>query len=278
MNARARELEAVARDMRATVLRMTHRAGVGHVGGSLSEMDILTALYFQVLRIDPERPAWPERDRFLLSKGHATPGLYTVLSRRGYFDGAWLDTFDEVDTRLQGHPDMHKCPGVDFSTGSLGQGLSVGIGLALAGRALGMDYRTFVLLGDGEAQEGQVWEALMYAAAMEVPNLVAVFDANGVQLAGSSAAMTGADRLERMLAGFGWRTLGCDGHSMAQLLDTLGSARAQSAAGPVAVVARTVKGKGVGFMEGKHQWHGRAPDREELALALRELEEAGSHG
>lgn len=269
------QLEALAREMRACVLRMTNRAGVGHVGGSLSEMDILAALYFGVMEVDPQNPAWEERDRFLLSKGHASPGLYTALAFRGYFPKAWLNSFDEVDTLLQGHPDMKKCPGVDYSTGSLGQGLSVGIGLALAGAALGKSYKTFVLLGDGEAQEGQVWEALMYAAAHKVKNLVAVFDANGVQLAGDSSGMTGAARLVAMLEGFGWPALACDGHDMAALAETLARARAQSEEGPVAVVARTVKGKGVSFMEGRWQWHGKAPNDEELAQALRELEGGG---
>ncbi len=266
------QLAVRAREMRAAMLRMTHRAGAGHVGGSLSEMDILTALYFGVMNVDPERPGWEDRDRFLLSKGHASPGFYTVLAHRGYFPIDWLNTFDEADSRLQGHPDMHKCPGADYSTGSLGQGLSVGIGFALAGKALGKSYKTFVLMGDGEAQEGQVWEALMYAAAHKVENLVAVFDTNGVQLAGSSEALTGADKLESMLRGFGWPVLACDGHDMPALAAALAEARAQSGAGPVAVLARTVKGKGVSFMEGRWQWHGKAPNAEELALALAELE------
>jgi transketolase len=259
-------------EMRKTILRMTNRAGAGHVGGSLSELEILTALYFSVMKIDPKNPGWPERDRFILSKGHASPGYYTVLANRGYFPLSTLDNFDNCGSPLQSHPDMHKCPGVDYSTGSLGQGISVALGMAIAAEKLQKDFTVFVLIGDGEAQEGQVWEALMFASANWVKKIVFIFDANNVQLAGTNKAGTDADSLIRKLEGFDIVTLEVNGNDLNLLVPVLEEAVAVSKDGPVAVVARTVKGKGVSFMEGSFQWHGKAPNNEELALALNELE------
>ena len=266
------ELRELTTEMRRTILRMTNKAGAGHVGGSLSELEILTALYFSVMNIDPKNPQWPDRDRFILSKGHASPGFYTVLATRGYFPLSLLDTFDNCDSKLQAHPDMHKCPGVDFSTGSLGQGVSVGLGMAMAAEKQKKDFTVFVLIGDGEAQEGQVWEALMYAAANWVKRIVFIFDANNVQLASINAAGTDADALVRKLEGFDMVTLDADGHALDKLIPALEEAVQISKEGPVALVARTTKGKGISFMEGTFQWHGKAPNDKELALALGELE------
>ena len=265
------ELSKLAVEMRKTILRMTNGAGAGHVGGSLSEVEILTALYFCVMKIDPENPDMGERDRFILSKGHASPGYYTALAYRGYFPLNLLDTFDSCDSVLQAHPDMHKCPGVDYSTGSLGQGVSVGIGMAVAAAKLNKDFTVFVLIGDGEAQEGQVWEALMFAAANCVKKIVFIFDANNVQLAAGNTAGTDDNALIRKLKGFDITTLDADGNDLNSLVPVLQKAAATSKNEPVAVVARTVKGKGVSFMEGDYQWHGKAPDNEELAKALSEL-------
>jgi len=265
-------LRQLTAQIRKTVLMMTNKAGAGHVGGSLSEIEILTALYNHVMKIDPNKPGWPERDRFILSKGHATPGYYTTLAYRGYFPISLLDTFDSCDSALQAHPDMHKCPGVDFSTGSLGQGVSVALGIAAAAEKLQKDFTVFVLIGDGEAQEGQVWEALMYASANWIKRIVFIFDANNVQLASANSAGTDADELVRKLEGFDIVTLDAVGNDLEKLIPVLEEAVEISTDGPVAVVARTVKGKGVSFMEGAYQWHGRAPNNEELALALGELE------
>jgi len=259
-------------EMRKTVLRMTNKAGAGHVGGSLSEIEILTALYFGIMKIDPENPTWPERDRFILSKGHSSPGYYTVLATRGYFPLDLLDTFDSCDSKLQAHPDMHKCPGVDFSTGSLGQGVSVAVGMAIAAEKLQKNFTVFVLIGDGESQEGQVWEALMFAAARWVKHIVFIFDANNVQLGSINNSGTDADALVRKLKGFDIVTLDVNGHDLYSLIPALEEAVHISKEGPVALVAHTVKGKGVSFMEGNFKWHGMAPNNEELAKALQELD------
>jgi len=264
-------LRELALEMRKTVLRMTNHAGAGHVGGSLSELEILVSLYFRVMKIDPENPQWPERDRFILSKGHASPGYYAVLANRGYFPVGLLDTFDSCDSKLQAHPDMRKCPGVDFSTGSLGQGVSVALGMAVAAEKLRKDFTVFVLIGDGEAQEGQVWEALMFAAANKVKQIVFIFDANNVQLGSINTAGTDADSLIRKLKGFDMAALDVNGNDLDLLVPALEEAVHAGKEGPVAVVARTVKGKGVSFMEGNFKWHGMAPNNEELAKALREL-------
>ena len=265
-------LTKLANEMRKTVLRMTNRAGAGHVGGSLSEMEILTALYFCVMKIDPKNPQWPERDRFVLSKGHSSPGYYTVLAQRGYFSPELLDNFDNCGSPLQSHPDMHKCPGVDYSTGSLGQGISVALGMAIAAEKLKKSFKVFTLVGDGEAQEGQVWEALMYAAANKVKNIVFIFDANNVQLASANTAGTDADALIRKLKGFDITTFDTDGNNFTALIPALEEAAAACGSAPAAVVARTVKGKGVSFMEGNFKWHGIAPNSEELEKALSELD------
>jgi transketolase len=268
-------LRAVSTNARRLVLETIHRAGMGHTGGSLSEIEILVALYFSVLRgLTPEAPDNPYRDRFILSKGHASAGFYTVLALRGYFPIEELRTFDQMHTRLQAHPDMRKTPGVDISTGSLGQGLSCGLGIALAAQRLPAQDRftTFTLLGDGESQEGQVWEAALCAGAASTPGLVAIVDCNGVQLASRTDTSLEAEKLCMRFSSFGWDAFTTDGHDMQTLPLALEDARNRSARGPVAVIARTVKGKGVSFMEGLPAWHGKAPDDREYALALAELE------
>ena len=265
-------IKALTTELRRDILTMTNFTQNGHVGGSLSEIDILTVLYNSVMKINPKDPDWPDRDRFLLSKGHASPGFYVTLANRGYFEKSELDTFDQVGSRLQAHPDMKKCPGIDFSTGALGQGLSLGIGMALGAAAQGKNFVTFVLIGDGEAQEGQVWEALMYGGAMKVKNIVAIFDNNGVQLSTKMSDSVDINPLVPKLTHFGWKVIDVDGHNVESLVETLTKARAESANSPVAVVANTIKGKGVSFMENKYAWHGKAPNDEELALALSELE------
>ncbi len=272
MNTDVQGLENQAKECRKNVLKMTNHVGAGHVGGSLSEIEILTALYFSVMDVDPKDPGKPGRDRFILSKGHCTPGFYSVLSARGYFDESLLYTFDQDGTCLQAHPDMHKCPGVDFSTGSLGQGLSIGIGIALAGVMRGYNFKTFVLIGDGESQEGQVWEALMYAGAKKVKNLIAVFDYNKVQLSSSMADNVNIDPLVDKLRAFRFKVVEAQGNNMDSILPALHTAKLLSESGPVAVIAHTKKGAGVSFMEGKFEWHGKAPNDQQLAEALAELD------
>ena len=266
------ELRGVAHELRMLVVKTVHHAANGHIGGSLSEVDILSALFFRIMNIDPDDANKSDRDRFILSKGHCTPGYYSTLARRGFFPVEELGHFDELGSRLQGHPDMHKTPGVDISSGSLGQGLSCGIGMALGNKADGIGFTTFVLMGDGELQEGQVWEAVLYAGAHRLPQLVAIVDCNGVQLSARTNDIMALEPLEAKWEAFGWTVLTCDGHDMTDLVKTLERAKNASTDGPVAVIAHTVKGKGVSFMEGKHEWHGKAPNDEEFRAAMAELE------
>jgi transketolase len=266
------DLKASALKIRRLILETTHHAGAGHTGGSLSMVEILTALYFRIMHIDPKNSKMEDRDRFILSKGHATPGYYSTLALRGYFPIDELQTFDSMGTRLQAHPDMNKCPGVDYSTGSLGQGLSIGTGMAMGGAAAGRDFYTFVLMGDGEQQEGQVWEAAMFAGKREVKRIVAIIDYNKVQLAGRTAETLDLEPLTEKWEAFNWKVLNCDGNDMSMVLDAIEKAAALSEQGPVVVIAHTIKGKGISFMENTPVWHGKAPNDDELALALVELE------
>lgn len=269
-----RELSEHARRIRRRILRLTSAKGVGHTGGSLSLAEILTVLYFHAMNIDPAAPQKPERDRLILSKGHATPGYYSALAERGYFGEEQLFAeYDEIDGHFQGHPDMRKTPGVDMSTGSLGQGLSIGIGLALGMQRRKLDARAYVLLGDGELQEGQLWEAFLYAGSHKVTRLVAIVDDNGLQLtAPTGDIMKTPAMLESAATAFGWSVLHCDGHDLPALVQTLDSAKALSNEGPCLVIAKTVKGKGISFIENRVEWHARACTPAELALALAELE------
>ncbi|HAG07678.1 MAG: Transketolase domain protein [Clostridia bacterium 62_21] len=264
-------LAARARVIRRHIIRMLGEAGSGHPGGSLSATEIVTALYFGVLRVDPARPDWPDRDRFVLSKGHACPVLYAALAERGFFPVEELLTLRRLGSRLQGHPDMRKLPGVEMSTGSLGQGLSAANGMALAARLDGRDYRVYVLLGDGETQEGQVWEAAMAAAHYRLDNLTAFLDYNGLQIDGPCAEVMEVAPVADKWRAFGWHVLEIDGHDFRQILGAVGEAR-ETRGRPTMVVARTVKGKGVSFMENQVDWHGAAPKGDQVQQALAELE------
>ncbi|HNR12008.1 MAG TPA: transketolase [Thermodesulfobacteriota bacterium] len=264
------ELEGVARDLRGDILRMLTKACSGHTGGSLSAVEILTALYFHTLRHDPKNPSWPDRDRFVLSKGHGAPVLYAALARCGYFDRAVLTTLRELGSILQGHPDMKSTPGVDISTGSLGQGLSLANGMALALRLDNRPSRVYAVLGDGEIQEGQVWEAAMAAAHYRLDNLCAIIDNNGLQIDGPVEKIMSLGSIADKWASFGWKVFCVDGHSFPDLIGALDQTKSVKEQ-PSVIVARTLKGKGCSFCEGKVEYHGVAPSAEELECALKEL-------
>lgn len=274
------ELRELARRVRLEVIRAVAHAGGGHIGGPLSAADLLVALYFRVLNIRPDEPMWPDRDRFILSKGHSAIALYATMALRGYFPVAELATFDALESRLQGHPDMTRLPGVDMSTGSLGLGICAAVGIALGARLRGAGFRTYVMIGDGECQEGSVWEAATIAARYRLDNLIAVVDANGLQQFGwldgdrHLPPFEEADLVARWES-CGWRVLQCDGHDFASILPTFELAR-EAAGRPTVIVARTVKGKGVPFMEGRFEWHSRVPTPAELEAALAALSEAAS--
>jgi transketolase len=264
-------IAAHARQMRRDIVQMVADAGSGHPGGSLSAAEIVSTLYFGVMRHRPEDPAWAGRDRFVLSKGHAAPVLYSALAQAGYFDREQLGSLRKLGSILQGHPDMHKVPGVEVSTGSLGQGLALANGLALALRLQGnTDPRVYCLLGDGELQEGEVWEAAMLSAHYDLGNVVAIVDHNGLQIDGPTSEVMGLREVGDKFSAFGWFVIGCDGHDPAALLDAFDKA-SRHTGGPVVIVAQTMKGKGVSFMEGNCDWHGKAPTAEQCATALEEL-------
>ncbi|MFP4622854.1 MAG: transketolase [Gemmatimonadota bacterium] len=264
------DLTGMATTIRRHIVRMLARAGSGHPGGSLSAVEFITALFFGgVLRYDPERPDWPDRDRFILSKGHGVPALYAALAEAGYFDVEELKTLREIDSRLQGHPVYGTAPGIEASTGSLGQGLSIGLGIALAGRLDRKDYQVYVLLGDGECQEGQVWEAAMAAGHHRPDNLVALVDYNQYQLDGAISEIMELEPFGAKWEAMGWAVREIDGHDMDQVMDALRWASDQD--GPACVIGTTVKGKGVSFMEGENTYHGVAPSNDEMIRALREL-------
>lgn len=264
------ELERISKKIRRKVIEMIGLASSGHPGGSLSCIEILTALYFKVLRINSEYPEDMDRDRFILSKGHAAPALYAVLAEIGFIPEDWLYTLRKFGSPLQGHPDMKKVPGVEISTGSLGQGLSVGVGMALGARIQKLGYRVFVLLGDGECQEGQVWEAAMAASHYKLNNLIAIVDRNKLQIDGSTEEVMSVEPFIEKWKAFGWMTLEINGHDFGEILPAFQIIPYISK--PLAIIANTVKGKGVSFMENKVDWHGKAPKAEELESALRELD------
>jgi transketolase len=277
------ELEATARRGRILLVDTIAGAQAGHMGGPLSAMDMLVALYFKVLRVDPARPDWPQRDRFVLSKGHSGVGLYTVLAMRGYFPEDELTTFDKGDSRLQSHPDMHLAPGIDASVGSLGQGFSMALGISMGLRRRGNPAHVFAMLGDGETQEGQVWETIHVAPRYEAGNLTAILDWNGMQQygwrLGSDEEHRGSRRdpwagvdLRAILTGFGWRVLEIDGHDMGQIVAACEDARAAgSGSTPTMILAHTQKGKGISVTEGRAEWHARAPQPDEHAAFRAEL-------
>jgi transketolase len=271
LSASVAEMEAMAKKLRRHIVTMVGKAGSGHPGGSLSAVEILTALYFKILRHKPQDPQWPDRDRFILSKGHAAPILYATLAECGYFPVKELLTLRQMDSRLQGHTDRTITPGVEMSSGSLGQGLSFALGAALAGRIDGQGYRVYVLLGDGECNEGQVWEAAMATAHYNVDNLTAVVDNNGQQIDGWNCDVMGLDPFAGKWQAFGWKVIEVDGHSIPRLIEAF--KEAQKVKGkPTVIIAHTVKGKGVSFMEDNPDFHGTAPNTMEVELALKELE------
>ncbi len=264
------DLEQKARQIRSHIVRMTGEAGSGHPGGSLSAADIVTALYFKLMRLDPDNPLWSGRDRFVLSKGHAAPVLYAALAEKGFFETEELLTLRKLGSRLQGHPDMRRLPGVEMSTGSLGQGLSAAIGMALAGRLDKQGYRVYAMLGDGEIQEGQIWEASMAAAHYRLDNLTAFLDYNGLQIDGPVENIMSPEPVVDKWRAFGWHVQEIDGHDFGQIIEAVNVAR-EVRGKPSMIVARTVKGKGVSFMENEVGWHGVAPTAEQVEQALQEL-------
>jgi len=264
-------LEAIAASLRITALQMITRAGSGHPGGALSIADIVAALYFKLMRIRPDDPLWEDRDRFILSKGHACAVWYAALAKRGFFPEEHLCGFRRLGGACQGHPDMRKLPGVDMTSGSLGMGLSAGVGMAAAGKMQRRDYRVYVILGDGELDEGQVWEAAMAAAKLRLDNLVAVVDRNALQVDGATETVMPLEPLTKKWEAFGWDVAEIDGHNIQDILSSLAPPQAP-ATRPRAIIAKTVKGRGVSFMEGNPDWHGRSPTACELARAIAELE------
>ena len=257
--------------LRRDVFTMIHECGDGHPGAALSIADLITALYFHVLRVDPKNPDWPERDRFILSKGHACPAYYAALARRGFFPVEWLPTLRRLGSPLQGHPVMNKTPGVDMTTGSLGHGIPIGAGMAAAGRLAGRNYFVYVITGDGELNEGIVWEAAQSAAHMRLGRLIAFVDRNGWQSGGYVKDVSGFTNIGPAFAAFGWHTQEIDGHDFDQILDAVEEAQADTVR-PSLIVARTVKGKGIPFTENDNSWHKRVPTRAELEAALKHLE------
>ncbi len=264
-------LREIARDMRLDILEMTTKAGSGHASSSWSATDIVTALFFGgVLRYRPDEPDWPERDRFIMSKGHAAPLLYAILARAGYFDREEIWRLREIDSPVQGHPIQGKMPGVEATTGSLGQGLSVGVGHVLGGRMNDLDYNVYVLLGDGECEAGQIWEAAMSAAHFKATNLIAILDYNKYQEMGPISREMGLEPLVEKWQSFGWHVFEADGHDMEDILAKLEAAKAVNDQ-PAIIIAHTVKGKGVSFVETDYTWHGRALNEDQAVLAREEL-------
>lgn len=269
------ELQKVANEIRKGIIRAVHAARSGHPGGSLSATEIFTYLYFEEMNIDPKEPQKEDRDRFVLSKGHTAPGLYSTLANRGYFPVDDLISLRKVGSYLQGHPDMKHIPGVDMSSGSLGQGLSTAVGMALAAKLDRKDYRVYTLLGDGEIQEGQIWEAVMFSAHRELDNLVVIVDNNGLQIDGNIEDVCSPYPIDKKFEAFNFHVISVDdGNSLEQLKAAFNEARTVKGR-PTAIIAKTVKGKGVSFMENQASWHGSAPNDEQFSIAMSELEKAG---
>ena len=273
MNAQERkDLLVAAAKVRLGILEGVFHAKSGHPGGSLSAVDLFTYLYFSELRVDPKNPKDPDRDRFVLSKGHCAPGLYAALALKGYFPWEELSRLRHIGAMLQGHPDMKGTPGVDMSSGSLGQGISAAVGMALAGKMDGKDYRVYTLLGDGECEEGQVWEAAMFAGHRKLDNLCVIVDYNGLQIDGPVEKVAGPAPFEPKFQAFGFETMTIDGHNFDELERAFQAAKACKGK-PFAIIMKTVKGKGVSFMENQVGWHGKAPNKDEYEVALKELQE-----
>ena len=268
------KLMKTANEIRKGIVSSVHSAKAGHPGGSLSAADIFTYLYFEELNIDPKEPKKADRDRFVLSKGHTAPGLYSALAERGYFPKEDLLTLRHVGSYLQGHPDMKHIPGVDMSSGSLGQGISAAVGMAIAGKMDEADYRVYTLLGDGEIQEGQVWEASMLAASHKLDNLVVIVDNNNLQIDGTIEEVNSPYPIDKKFEAFNFHVINIDGNDFDQI-DAAFKAAKTVKGQPTAIIAKTVKGKGVSFMENQVGWHGKAPNDEEYKVAMEELEKAG---
>ncbi|MBR6546235.1 MAG: transketolase [Clostridia bacterium] len=264
------ELKQLANNVRIGILDSVYSAGCGHPGGSLSIADILTYLYFEEMKINPENPKWEDRDRFVLSKGHTAPALYAALAERGFFPKEELLTLRRIDSRLQGHPDMKGIPGVDMSTGSLGLGISAACGMALAAKTQGKDYRVYTVVGDGESEEGQVWEAAMFAAHYKLDNLCLILDWNGLQIDGKITEVMNPTPHNLKLSAFGWNVISIDAHDFEQIEAALRAAKAEQGR-PTAIIAKSVKGKGVSYMENVAAWHGAAPKEDLYRVALADL-------
>ena len=268
------ELQKTAVEVRKGIIEAVHSAKSGHPGGSLSAADIFTYLYFEEMNIDPKAPKKEGRDRFVLSKGHTAPGYYAALANRGFFPVEDLKTLRKVGSYLQGHPDRKHIPGVDMSSGSLGQGVSAAVGMALSAKMSGEDYRTYTLLGDGEIQEGQVWEAAMFAGARKLDNLVLIVDNNGLQIDGNIADVCSPYPIDKKFEAFNFHVINIDGNDFKQIAAAFAEAR-QTKGMPTAIIAKTVKGKGVSFMENQVSWHGTAPNDKQYEIAMEELRKAG---
>ena len=268
------ELEKMANEIRKDIVTAVHSAKSGHPGGSLSSADIFTYLYFEEMNVDPANPKWEDRDRFVLSKGHVAPGLYSTLAEKGYFPKEDLKTLRHTGSYLQGHPDMKHIPGIDMSSGSLGQGVSVAVGMAAAGKYDKKDYRVYTLTGDGEIQEGQIWEAAMWAGHRKLDNLVVIVDNNNLQIAGSVEDVCSPYPIAKKFEAFNFHVINIDGNDFDQIRAAFKEAR-ETKGMPTAIIAKTVKGKGVSFMENAAGWHGKAPNDEEYEIAMADLEKAG---
>ncbi len=274
---RVKNLKKKAKEVRIEIIKMIYQAKSGHPGGSLSAADILTVLYFDILKIDVTCPKWISRDRFILSKGHACPVWYVCLAKKGFFPEQELSKLRKIGGILQGHPDMKKVPGLDMTTGSLGQGLSAGIGMALGAKVLKLNFKTYVLLGDGELNEGQIWEAAMSANKFNLNNLIAIIDYNNLQLDGYCHEVMPIEPLKDKWISFGWIVEEIDGHNVSEILSVLERLK-ECQEKPTVIIAHTIKGKGVSFMENNPEWHGKAPNEEEFKLAIKELEETRNNG
>ena len=264
------ELKEKAKQIRLEIVKQVYNARSGHPGGSLSIADIMSVLYFNEMNIDKNNPNWEDRDRFVLSKGHCVAALYSVLALRGYFSMEDLSKFRKIDGNLQGHPDMTKVPGIDMSTGSLGQGISAAAGMAIAGKLDNKNYRVYTILGDGEIEEGQVWEAAMSANKYKLDNLCVIVDNNNLQIDGTIEEVIGLDKIEEKFKSFGFETFAIDGHKFEEIIEAFEKAK-DTKGKPTCIIAKTVKGKGVSFMENKVEWHGKAPNEEEFNQAMNEV-------
>ena len=265
-----KELEEKAKEIRKNIIEEVYNAKSGHPGGSLSIADIITVLYFNELNIDVKNPKWEDRDRMILSKGHCSPALYAALAERGFFEKGILKTFRNINSNLQGHPDMNKVPGVDMTSGSLGQGLSVANGIAIAGKLDNKKYRVYCILGDGEIEEGQVWEAAMTSNKYKLDNLCVIVDNNNLQIDGTIEEVMSSYPIDKKFESFGFNVIQIDGHNFKEILDAFKKAR-ETKGKPTCIIAKTVKGKGISFMEDKAEWHGKAPSKEEYEKAISEL-------